>query len=129
MSFLSPSGRCHSFDSRASGYTRSEGIGTLVLKRLSKAIEDGDSIRAVIRATGVNQDGRTMGLTQPSTVAQEALLKKTYADFGLDMSKTRFVEAHGTGTKIGDLSEARALQKSFEGVRGERDPIIMLVCP
>ena len=127
MSFLSPVGRCHSFDSRASGYTRSEGFGILVLKRLSSALQDCDTIRAVIRATGVNQDGKTIGLTQPSSAAQEELIKKTYKNFGLDMQMTRFVEAHGTGTQVGDPTEARALAKAFEGVRRVEDPLFMSV--
>ena len=68
----------YSFDHRANGYARGEGFGIVIVKRLSDALRDGDTIRAVIRATGVNQDGRTPGITQPSSKAQEALIRETY---------------------------------------------------
>lgn len=95
MNFLSPDSVCHSFDSRANGYGRGEGAIAIVLKPLSGAIENGDTIRAVIRATGSNQDGKTPGLTQPSTSAQESLIRSVYEKAKLDFSKTRYVEAHG----------------------------------
>ena len=103
LNFLSPDGKCYSFDERANGYARGEGIVSLVIKPLSAAIQDGDTVRALIRGTGVNQDGRTTTITQPSCNAQVALIKKTYKDFGLDPSSTRYFEAHGTGTAIGDV--------------------------
>ncbi len=96
LNFLSPDGKCYCFDKRANGYSRGEGAGIVVLKLLSKAIEDEDTIRAVIRATGSNQDGRTPGITQPSSQAQEALIRDTYCRGGLDMFTTRYFEAHGT---------------------------------
>ncbi|KAJ6103160.1 hypothetical protein N7486_005587 [Penicillium sp. IBT 16267x] len=111
---LGTQGRCFSFDSRAEGYARGEGVGTVVLKPLSTAIRDGDTIRAVIRETGVNQDGRTSGLTVPSAEAQERLIREVYWRAGLDMEQTRFVEAHGTGTSIGDPIEAGALARAFK---------------
>jgi acyl transferase domain-containing protein len=96
MTFLSPDSLCYSFDHRANGYSRGEGVAVVVLKRLSNAIRDGDNIRAVIRASGSNQDGRTPGgITQPSTAYQERLIRKVYKDAGLDFSLTRYVEAHG----------------------------------
>ena len=95
MRFFSPDGRCYSFDDRANGYSRGEGFGVLVLKRLLDAIADNDTIRAVIRSTGSNQDGRTPGITQPSTEAQARLIKNTYEKAGLEMEPTRFFEAHG----------------------------------
>lgn len=95
MNFFSPDSKCFSFDSRANGYARGEGFGVLVLKRLSDALEHGETIRAVIRSTGSNQDGRTPGITQPSSQAQVTLIKSTYHKAGLDMSSTRFFEAHG----------------------------------
>lgn len=95
MNFFSPDGRCFSFDDRANGYARGEGFGVLVVKRLLDAIDDGDTVRAVIRATGSNQDGRTPGITQPSSEAQAMLIQKTYEKAGLDMKFTRFFEAHG----------------------------------
>jgi acyl transferase domain-containing protein len=94
MGFLSPDGECHSFDHRANGYARGEGFGTVIVKRLSDAVRDGDTIRAVIRATGSNQDGNTP-LAQPSKDAQTRLISDTYRRAGLVLSKTRYVEAHG----------------------------------
>ena len=110
---LGTQGRCFSFDSRAEGYARGEGVGTVVLKPLSTAIRDGDTIRAVIRETGVNQDGRTSGITVPNSEAQERLIREVYWRAGLNMEQTRFVEAHGTGTSTGDPIEAGALAKAF----------------
>ena len=104
LNFLSPDGRCYSFDHRANGYARGEGFGVVILKKLSTAIDDGDTIRAVIRASGANQDGKTPGITQPSSQAQQELIRNTYLAGGLEMSRTRFFEAHGTGTVIGDVS-------------------------
>lgn len=92
---LSPDGYCYSFDHRANGYSRGEGIIVLVLKTLSTAIRDGDQIRAVIRATGSNQDGRTPGITQPSATSQEKLIRQVYKSCGLGFESTRYVEAHG----------------------------------
>ncbi|CAG8300192.1 unnamed protein product [Penicillium olsonii] len=111
---LGPSGRSFSFDSRAEGYARGEGVGTVVVKPLHAAIRDGDTIRAVIRETGVNQDGRTPGITVPSGDAQERLIREVYWRAGLDLEHTRFVEAHGTGTRKGDPIEAGALARAFK---------------
>jgi acyl transferase domain-containing protein len=94
MGFLSPDGVCHSFDHRANGYARGEGFGVVIIKRLDDAVRDGDTIRAVIRATGTNQDGNTP-LAQPSKEAQAKLMVDTYRNAGLDPSKTKYVEAHG----------------------------------
>jgi acyl transferase domain-containing protein len=95
MNFLSPDSRCYSFDHRANGYARGEGVIVLVLKRLSDAIRDGDTIRAVIRGTGSNQDGYTPALPQPSQSAQEALIRQVYKSCSLGFETTRYVEAHG----------------------------------
>lgn len=111
---LSAHGRSFSFDSRAEGYGRGEGAGTVVLKPLRTAVRDGDTIRAVIRETGVNQDGRTSSITVPSAEAQERLIREVYWRAGLDMERTRFVEAHGTGTSTGDPIEAAALASAFK---------------
>lgn len=99
MNFLSPNGRCYSFDERANGYSRGEGLGVVLIKRLSDAIKDGNAIRAVIRATGSNQDGHTSGVTQPSKDAQARLIRETYSKANLDYSSTRFFEAHGKITR------------------------------
>ena len=100
LNFLSPDGVSYSFDSRANGYSRGEGFGVVIIKPLSLALRNGDTIRAVIRATGTNQDGRTPGITQPSSKAQEDMIRETYRKASLDMGKTRFFEAHGTGTSL-----------------------------
>lgn len=75
----------------------------MVLKRVSDAIRDGDTIRGVIRSTGSNQNGHTSGITLPSNTAQERLIRDTYRKAGLSMEPTRFFEAHGTGTLVGDV--------------------------
>jgi acyl transferase domain-containing protein len=95
MNFLSSDSRCYSFDHRANGYARGEGFGVVIIKTLTDALKDGDTIRTVIRSTGTNQDGYTPGITQPSGVAQEQLIKETYRKAGLSMKPTRFFEAHG----------------------------------
>lgn len=99
--FLSPDGRSWSFDERANGYGRGEGFGALILKRVDDALVNNDPVRAVVRATGTNQDGRTPGIVQPSRKAQDDLIRETYKNAGLDMKLTRYVEAHGTGTPVG----------------------------
>lgn len=108
-SMLSPTGHCHAFDARADGYVRAEGGGMVLLKPLSAALAAGDPIRAVIRGTGVNSDGRTPGLSLPNKASQAALLREIYTRFGLDTSDLVYVEAHGTGTPAGDPIEAGAL--------------------
>ncbi|KAI1141434.1 putative polyketide synthase [Hypoxylon sp. FL0543] len=123
LNFLSPDSRCHSFDHRGNGYARGEGIGVLVLKRLSDAIRDGNTIRAVIRSTGSNEDGRTPGITQPSRAAQVQLIKETYEKAGLSMRYTRYFEAHGTGTAVGDPIEAQAIGTAFQRYRSVQDPL------
>ena len=123
MNMLSADGRCYSFDDRANGYARGEGFGVLVLKRLVDAIKDGDTIRAVIRSTGCNSDGRTPGITQPSGDAQEALIRETYSRAGLDLGSTRFFEAHGTGTALGDPTEASGIGAAFGKFRSPDEPL------
>lgn len=95
MNFLSPDSKCYSFDQRANGYARGEGVLVLMLKRLSDAIRDGDSIRAVIRGTGSNQDGHTPAMPQPSQSAQEMLIRQVYKSCRLDFETTRYIECHG----------------------------------
>ncbi|KAL4997562.1 hypothetical protein BDV10DRAFT_201827 [Aspergillus recurvatus] len=109
MGFLSPDGKSFAFDSRANGYGRGEGVATVIIKRLSDAVAAGDPIRAVIRETMLNQDGKTETITSPSLAAQEALLRDCYTSAGLEPHDTQYFEAHGTGTPTGDLIEARAI--------------------
>jgi acyl transferase domain-containing protein len=95
MGFLSPDGQSYSFDHRANGYARGEGVVALVLKPLDAAIAAGDVVRAVVRATGSNQDGRSQGFTQPRALTQEELIRHVYAKAGLGFGDTRYFEAHG----------------------------------
>jgi acyl transferase domain-containing protein len=125
LGLLSPSSKCYSFDHRANGYARGEGFGMVVVKTLSHALANGDTIRAVIRATGVNQDGKTPSLTSPSQTAQETLIRETYRRAGLDLRDTGFVEAHGTGTQMGDAVEANALGIVFGSQRPQNIPLYM----
>lgn len=105
------------WDAKADGYARGEGSAAVVLKLLHQAIADGDDIECVIRETGVNQDGRTAGITVPSVSSQTALIRSTYARCGLDSSKEedrcQYFEAHGTGTLAGDPVEAEAVRNAF----------------
>jgi acyl transferase domain-containing protein len=94
---LSPDGRCYAWDDRANGYGRGEGIATITLKPLDQAVRDGDNVRAVVRETSVNQDGKTPTITSPSAQAQEATIRDCYLRAGLDPSQTPYVEAHMTG--------------------------------
>jgi len=113
LGMLSTDGRCRTFDAGGSGYVRGEGICAAVLKRQSAAERDGDRIRAIIRATGSNHDGRKQGITLPNSSAQEALIRSTYRNVGLDPDDTQYFEAHGTGTQAGDPSETRAIGAVF----------------
>lgn len=122
-SMLSPKGRCHAFDARADGYVRAEGGGIVILKPLREALAAGDTIRAVIRNTGVNSDGRTTGLSLPNREAQAALLDEVYNRFGLDPADLAYVEAHGTGTPAGDPIEAGALGEILGSRRQTALPI------
>ena len=113
LNCLSPDGISYTFDSRANGYCRGEGFSVVILKSYSQAIADGNTIRAVIRATNTNQNGRTAILTHTDQEAQEALIKSTYEATRLNPADTPYVESHGTGTKVGDPVEARAILRSF----------------
>ncbi|KAI5194188.1 hypothetical protein AUEXF2481DRAFT_704711 [Aureobasidium subglaciale EXF-2481] len=117
LAMLSPTGRSRMWDAAADGYARGDGIAAVVLKTLSSALEDGDHIDCVIRETGVNQDGRTPGITMPSAAAQKTLIRDTYARAGLDLDRVedrpQYFEAHGTGTPTGDPLEAEAISSAF----------------
>ncbi|KAL4994903.1 hypothetical protein BDV10DRAFT_143330 [Aspergillus recurvatus] len=123
VGFLSPDGKSYAFDSRANGFGRGEGIATLVIKRLSDAIIAGDPIRAVVRESGLNQDGKTETITTPSEEAQVALMRDCYRRAGLDFRGTQYFEAHGTGTPTGDPIECRAIATVFDEVRSPDEPL------
>src|SRR6476660_6330361 len=106
-------GRCAAFDSSASGFVRGEGAGMVLLKRLSRAIADGDPIQGVILGTSINQDGHTNGISLPSPEAQTRLVLDACKDAGIAPEDIGFVEAHGTGTAVGDPIEAHALAEAL----------------
>ncbi|CAN8097034.1 unnamed protein product [Discula destructiva] len=111
---LSPEGSSKSFDASADGYARGEAVTALYIKRLDEAIRDGNPIRAVIRSSAANADGRSKGgMANPSADAHEVVIKKAYASAGLDISQTAMVEAHGTGTPVGDPIEVEAIARCF----------------
>ena len=110
---LAPDGRCKTFSAAADGYVPGEGVGAVVLRRLSDALRDGDTVLGVIRGSGVNQDGRSNGLTAPNPAAQRALYEEVYRRAGIDPSTISYVEAHGTGTALGDPIEVAALSAVF----------------
>ncbi|EID12096.1 polyketide synthase [Mycobacterium xenopi RIVM700367] len=106
---LAPDGRIKSFSNDADGYTRSEGAGMVVLKRVEDARRDGDQILAVIAGSAVNHDGRSSGLLIPNPDAQADVLRRAYKDAGINPRTVDYIEAHGTGTILGDPIEAEAL--------------------
>src|SRR5436305_6631560 len=110
---LAKDGRCKTFDVSGDGYGRGEGCGIVVLKRLSDALHDNDSILAVIKGTGVNQDGPGSGLTVPNGMAQKALLRKVLEETNLSPTDIGYMEVHGTGTAVGDPIEIQALTEVF----------------
>ncbi|WDD90503.1 SDR family NAD(P)-dependent oxidoreductase (plasmid) [Burkholderia sp. FERM BP-3421] len=110
---LSPTGRCRTFDEAADGFVPGEGVGTVLLRRLDDALAAGDTIHGVIRGWGINQDGRTNGITAPNPDAQRRLATGIYRRFGIDPKRITLAEAHGTGTRLGDPIEVRALTDAF----------------
>lgn len=123
LGFLSPDGKCQTFDAKANGYSRGEGFGVVILKRFPDAVRDGNTIRAVIRATATGSDGKTPGITQPKKAAQMDAIHRAYDQAGLELDNTRFFEAHGTGTVIGDSTEASAIATVFSKHRSNSSPL------
>ncbi|EEY15584.1 lovastatin nonaketide synthase [Verticillium alfalfae VaMs.102] len=125
LNFLSPDGRSFSFDARANGYGRGEGVGFVILKRLTDALRDQDPIRAIIRGTGICQDGRTPGIVFPSTKAQVSNITSVYHKAGLCFDQTAYVECHGTGTRAGDFVELSAVAATLAAARSQDSPVIV----
>ncbi|WP_100470460.1 type I polyketide synthase [Mycobacteroides abscessus] len=123
--FLAADGRSKSFDAAADGYGRGEGVGIVVLKNLEQAQRDGDHIYAVIRGSGVNQDGRTIALPVPNPVSQQRLADRVIKEAGIDPALVGYIEAHGTGTSVGDPLEAQALGHSYGRVAGRARPLVI----
>lgn len=119
---LSPNGKCRPFDASADGYVRGEGCGLVLLKRLADAERDGDTVLAVLRATSVNQDGRTSGISAPNSQSQMACIRAALKQAGLTPNDIGYIEAHGTGTPLGDPIEMQALTEVFRSVPGKMDP-------
>ena len=110
---LSTDGKCFTFDQRANGFVPGEGVGIVVLKRLRDAQADNDNIIGVIEGWGVNQDGKTNGITAPNPESQTALQQAVYDRFAIDPESISLIEAHGTGTKLGDPIEIDGLKAAF----------------
>lgn len=120
---LSPTGLCRPFDAGADGYVRSEGTIVMVLRSTAAAHKARNRIHGVIVGSGMNQDGRTTGLSLPSAQSQRNLVERVYHDFAIDPADLLFVEAHGTGTPVGDPIEADALGKGLAQRRSQPLPI------
>jgi len=110
---ISPDGKCKTFDNSADGFVPAEGVGVVVLKLLEKALAGNDHIYGIIKGSGINQDGRTNGITAPSSESQKELELQVYKTTGIDPATISYVEAHGTGTKLGDPIEITALTEAF----------------
>ncbi|KAH8424223.1 uncharacterized protein LDX57_001981 [Aspergillus melleus] len=111
---LSPSGVSKTFDAAADGYGRGEAVNAIYIKPLDACLRDGDPVRAVIRSTAVNCDGKTPSITTPGSQAQEMLIRRAYQKARIaDLAKTAFFECHGTGTIVGDTAEASVIAKVF----------------
>lgn len=123
LGVLSPTSTCHTFDESANGYGRAEGAGAIYLKRLSDAIQDGDPIRAVIRSSATNNNGKVpaVGITHPNRDGQVEVIRHAYHRGGtLDPRLTGFFECHGTGTAIGDPLEVHAVSLAMNHQRSPR---------
>lgn len=122
---LSVDGLCRTFDADANGYVRGEGGGVMLLKRLSDAQRDNDPILAVIRGSGVNQDGASGGLTVPSGPSQESVIRTALSMSGLSPEDVGYVEAHGTGTPLGDPIEIGALNSVYGSGHSKSNPLLV----
>lgn len=110
---LSKTGKCSAFDKDADGFVRGEGVASIYIKPLKKALEEKDHIYGIIKGSCVNHGGDASSLTSPNTAAQSALIKKTYQEAGVEFEHVTYIETHGTGTVLGDSIEVNALKSAY----------------
>lgn len=123
---LAGDGKCKTFDAAADGFAAGEGAGAVILKRLSDALQDGDRIRAVIRGTAVNHDGRSTVLTAPNGLAQQVVMRTALENARIDPAEVGYIETHGTGTALGDPIEVEALEAVYgTAATAERVPCVL----
>lgn len=125
LGILSPTSTCHTFDAAADRFGRGEGITALYIKRLSDAVADDDPIRAVIRATAINTNGKGLGISQPGVQGQEDVIRIAYAKGRLKLNETIYLECHGTGTPVGDPIEVKAIGNVFTKHRSAKSPLLL----
>lgn len=116
LGVLSPDGHCKTFDKSANGYVKGEGVAAVLLKPLSKALQDGDHIYGIIKGSAVNHGGKAQSLTAPNAAAQSQLLIKAYTQAGIDPATITYIETHGTGTELGDPVEIEGLKQAFSSL-------------
>lgn len=122
---LASDGKCKTFDASADGFVPGEGSGVIILKRLSDALQEGDRVRAVVRGTAVNHDGRTTVLTAPNGLAQEAVLRAALKNAMLEAGDVSYIETHGTGTSLGDPIEIEAISAVYGHAASAAPPCIL----
>ena len=122
---MSPDGRCKTFDASANGYVRGEGCGVVVLKHRNAAEAAGDMVMGVIKASAINQDGRSSGLTAPNGRSQQNVVRTALVNAGMEGSDIDYIEAHGTGTSLGDPIEAQAAGAVLGAGREAAEPLWM----
>jgi amino acid adenylation domain-containing protein len=122
---LSVDGTCKTFDQKADGFGRGEGCGIVILKPLSRALEDNDNVLAVIRGSALNQDGASTGFTAPNGTAQQEVIRKALANAGVPAESIDYIETHGSGTPLGDPIEINAVAEVFRQCRSLENPLLV----